>query len=109
MKKLIIFIVLAFALIVASITNPSKESFISWAKEELKQENEIILNLGIEFLGDKVINSATSTDNFVFFSIFKSNLGNDETIKVLGFFNNFSLYLKMSLIPKKPLRNKKLL
>ena len=89
MKKVLIFSVIAFILIVASITNPSKDNFIYWAKEELKQENELVLNLGIEFIGDEIINLATNTENFVFFSIFKSKVPNNEKIKVLGIFNNF--------------------
>jgi len=91
MKKKYIFIaIIVLIIIVASITNPSKNDFVTWSKEKLKsQSNNGLVNWGIEILGDDIIASATTTNNLVLFSIFTVDLSDTEKVKVLGIFNNF--------------------
>ncbi|MBC6972775.1 hypothetical protein H9I32_10345 [Bacillus sp. Xin] len=86
MKKKVALIVL---LIIAAITNPSKESFVSWITEKLKEQTNGFAGFGIDLIGNKLISSATTTSNYVFFSVFDTYLSKTENIKVLGVFGNF--------------------
>lgn len=90
MKKTFFVIIIGFILLIAAVTNPSKEKFVIWAKEQLKsQSNNGLVNMGIEVFGDGVINSVTNTQNYVFFSVYDSKISNSNEVKVLGIFNNF--------------------
>lgn len=90
MKKIFFVIIIGFILVIAAVTNPSKENFVIWAKGQLKsQSNNGLVNMGIEVFGDGVINSVTNTQNYVFFSVYDSKISNSNEVKVLGIFNNF--------------------
>ena len=89
-KYVLITAIIVLLIIVASITNPSKDDFISWSKDKLKSESSNgLVNWGIEAFGDSIIGSATKTNNFVLFSIFTSKLSETEDVKILGVFDNF--------------------
>jgi hypothetical protein len=89
-KKYVLIAIIVLLIIVATITNPSKNDFITWSKEKLKSEsNNGLVNWGIEVLGDDLIASATTTNNLVLLSIFTVILSETERVKVLGIFNNF--------------------
>lgn len=89
MKKYIFIIIIAIVLIVSAQTNPSKNQFVVWAKEKLMKESKNqYLDFGIELLGDKLISSVTTTNNYVFFSLYEVKVL-DQEIKVIGVFNQF--------------------
>jgi hypothetical protein len=86
LAALILFMLLLFILV---ITNPSKGDYINWLKEEAISRSDNSLEKGmIEVLGAAVIDASTETSNFVVFSIFETNLGNN-TIIAIGVANNF--------------------
>jgi hypothetical protein len=90
LKKLRNVIIIGFILVIAAVTNPSKEKFVIWAKDQLKGKyNNGLVNMGIEVLGDGVINSVTNSSNYVFFTVYDSKISASKDIKVLGVFNNF--------------------
>jgi len=74
MKKILIAIAILFSSILLVVTNPSKEDFITWVREEvtkeMKDNNKILVGFGFDIFGDKVINSATNSSNYVLFSIY---------------------------------------
>jgi hypothetical protein len=82
-------ILFALLLIILAITNPSKGDYVSWLKEEAISRSDNSLEQGmIEVLGAAVIDASTETSNFVVFSVFETNLGNN-TIIAIGVANNF--------------------
>ena len=93
MKKILIAISILIVLILLVVSNPSKEDFITWVREEVTKEvkgdNKVLVDFGFDIFGDKVINSATTSSNFVLFSIYDVKLSDDKNIKVVGVFNNF--------------------
>ena len=92
MKKLFYVLIIAFVLATAVKTNPSKEKYVMWAKEQLKnQANNGLVNLGIDLFGDTIIDSVTRDQNDVFFSVFDSKLSTGKDVKAIGIFNHFFL------------------
>ncbi len=90
MKKLSFLIIIAFLLIVMAICNPSKSEYSNWLKEQVSEQNDNILVQGIVALaGGTIIDSYTKTHNYVFFSVFDTNISGEKTLKVIGIFNNF--------------------
>ena len=89
MKKIISLCILAIVLIVATQTNPSKAEFVDWAKEKLKVESKNkYIDLGIDLFGEKLINSVTTKEDYVFLSLYEVTAMNKQ-IKVIGIFNHF--------------------
>lgn len=90
MKKFLFLIVIGFILVIAAMTNPTKEKFITWEKDQLKsQSNNGLVSWGIDVLGGSILNSATTGQNYVFFTIYDTKIANTSEVKVLGLFNNF--------------------
>jgi hypothetical protein len=82
-------ILFTLLLIILSITNPSKGDYISWLKEKAISRSDNYLEQGmIEVLGASVIDASTETSNFIVFSVFETNIGNN-TIIAIGVANNF--------------------
>lgn len=89
MKKLIIIGALAIFLIISAQTNPSKGEFVTWAKDQLKSESKnMYVDFGIDLLGEKLISSVTTKQDYVFFSVYEVKALNKQ-IKVVGLFNHF--------------------
>jgi hypothetical protein len=90
MKKVLLIIVLGFILVIAAFTNPSREKFITWEKDQMKsQSNNGLVSWGIDVLGGSILNTATTEQNYVFFTIFDTKVTNTSEMKILGLFNNF--------------------
>ncbi|PGS48295.1 DUF4359 domain-containing protein [Bacillus sp. AFS041924] len=89
MKKLMIIGALAIGLIISAQTNPSKGEFVTWAKDQLKSESKNkYVDFGIDLLGEKLISSVTTKQDYVFFSVYEVK-ALDKQIKVVGVFNHF--------------------
>lgn len=88
MKKVWIF--LAFILIILVLTNPTKDDYSAWLNEKALSNSNGIIEKGITSIlfNEKLISSATTTNNYVFFSTYKTATP-DEPIKYIGAFNNF--------------------
>ena len=93
MKKLLIAITIFLILILLVVSNPSKEDFVAWVREEVakdtKVDNKVFVDFGFDIFGDKKINSATTSSNFVLFSIYDVQISEQENIKVVAILNNF--------------------
>ncbi len=86
MKKLAIALLV---LILLAVTNPSKEEYTAWLQEkiEAKTENSIMKGV-VSLFGESIIENATTTQNFIIFSIYNVSL-DGKKIKILGVFKNF--------------------
>lgn len=86
-------ITIFFVAILLVVSNPSKEDFITWVREEVTKDVEgggkVLVDFGFDLLGDKVINSKTTSSNFLLFSIYDVQYSEEENIKVVAVFNNF--------------------
>ncbi|WP_088066660.1 DUF4359 domain-containing protein [Gottfriedia luciferensis] len=97
MKKFILIGILAICLIASAQTNPTKREFVTWAKDQLKLESKNkYIDIGIDLLGEKLISSVTTQNDYVFFSIYEVKILNKE-IKVVGLFNHFIPYSKQEV------------
>ena len=81
-------ILIIFIFMVALCTNPKKDVYVNWYKEKTtsQQSNSITKRL-ISIIGGPLIQSSTTTHNYIFFSIYNTSINKD--LKVLGIFNNF--------------------
>lgn len=90
MKKLSSLIFIGFILVIAAITNPTREKLITWEKDQMKsQSTNGLVSWGIDLLGGSILDTATTGDDYVFFTIFDTKISNLSEIKVLGLFNHF--------------------
>lgn len=90
-KKYIILGVVAFILILASVTNPNKTAYVSYVKDKMNEDTTNPFEAGLVnmFVGP-AITSTTHEKNFVFFSLYTTNL-DDTTIEAIGVFDHFLL------------------
>jgi hypothetical protein len=87
-KKFIIFIAMILIAFSAILTNPKKEDYVTWLKETAVKQSTNSLEKGlVSFLGGPLLGT-TQTHNYVFFTIYDTNIDKDN-IKVIGVFNNF--------------------
>ena len=91
MKKVMILISVVALLIVMAISNPNKTEYINWLKAQVVgQNNDDMLLQGIVALaGEPIINYATNIHNYVFLSVYNTNLSDIGEINVIGVFGNF--------------------
>lgn len=76
-------------LILLALTNPSEQEYHQWAKEKIKDKyNNDWLNLGVDLIGSKVLETTTEPNNYLFFSVYKTSIMNIQ-IDTLGIFKTF--------------------
>lgn len=84
-----LFISFAF---ICVFTNPTKDEYISWAKEtssaSFNSKDATLSEMLSHFLNTSLIGQATKSKNYVFFTIFETDLDNKE-LKVVGALDNF--------------------
>lgn len=86
-KRFLILISLLLFLLIASLTNPTKDDYVSFVKEELvKEEQQLIAVFAGPF-----IDAYTTKQNFGIFSIYNTQFSKKEKqpIKAIGLFNQF--------------------
>jgi hypothetical protein len=85
----VLILVIIFILFGAAITNPKKEAYVNWIKEEAIETSSNSIEKGVvALLGTPIIQSSTKTHNYIFCTVYETTLGSDK-IKVLGIYNNF--------------------
>lgn len=81
---------LFFILILMASTNPAKTEYVSWIKEQALAKSDGFLETGaISLFGDPVFDSSTTSNNYVFFSVFTTDLPGSDEMKIIGLFHNF--------------------
>lgn len=90
MKNFMIFLILILvAATFLAITNPTKDEFISWGVEEIQSQSETELEKIIEgVVGREVLELKTSRTNYVVFSIYTVDNGQDS-MRYLGIISQF--------------------
>ncbi len=84
-----ILIILLGLLVFAAMSNPSKEQFLTWSLDQVKEnaETEFEKLLG-NTIARPLLDLTTTREDKVFYSIYSVEK-TDTTIKYLGIFNNF--------------------
>jgi hypothetical protein len=88
MKRKVIIAVLVLA-ILAFFSNPSKEQYVSWAKNEaIKENGKGLAGALTSIVAPTIIDGTTQADNYIFLTIFRTKIARKEVF-VLGAFNSF--------------------
>lgn len=86
----VFFVSMIVILLAGFITNPSKEEYITWSKEQLSTQADGGLEKGLlSLISGPLLRSSTVSKNLIFFSVYDTSIKSDENIKVLGVFKNF--------------------
>ena len=90
MKNFMIFLILILvAATFLAITNPTRDEFISWGVEEIQSQSETELEKIIEgVVGREVLELKTSRTNYVVYSIYTVDNGQDN-MRYLGIISQF--------------------
>ncbi len=91
MKKLLLVIILL--IIVLLLTNPTQADYNSWVNEKLAQQLEYnskgAIGKVISPLTNMLVNSVTERHNYYIFSIYETEIANNEINRTIGFFKMF--------------------
>lgn len=89
MKKLIRALIVIAIVIVATISNPPKEEYVSFAVEKMSDSTDNWLEVGaINLFGDTMLDLTTTSKDYLVFTVYTTTI-DEEEFKVLGVFNNF--------------------
>ncbi len=89
MKKILLFFIPIFILITLVISNPSKVEYVEWANKKLIGTNEDLLSKIGGAVASPLINEATTFDNYLLFSVYKTVNIDGSIYKTLGIYRNF--------------------
>ncbi|MFW5885536.1 MAG: hypothetical protein ACOCUX_00725 [Halanaerobium sp.] len=88
-NNLIILIIILAVLILAAVTNPSREDFVNWGVAEIRSEAESdIERIFGGAVAAPMLEMQTDVDDYVFFSFFTLQKSDSE-VKYLGLFGKF--------------------
>lgn len=95
MRRLLnIFIIVLLLVVLLVVTNPTEEQFIDWAVKQAENNSDTKIGklLG-GVLGRPILKMSTTRKDYLLFSIFRIDKGNDQGI-FLGFFKYIFIELK---------------
>lgn len=82
-------IIIIGLLIVMGVTNPTKQEYASWAKEQLMESSKDKLEQGlIGIMAQPLIENMTVQHNYILFSVFETKNGKEE-YTTIGILKNF--------------------
>ncbi|TDO86148.1 hypothetical protein DFR79_11562 [Halanaerobium saccharolyticum] len=88
-KSIIVLVIVLAVLLLAAVTNPSREEFINWGVAEIRSDAESDIERIFEgAIAAPMLELQTEVNDYVFFSIFTLEKSDTE-IKYLGIFNTF--------------------
>lgn len=83
-------IILIFLVIILVITNPTKAEYIEWVKQQVAVSSNTDFERAIVYLiGNSLLDSTTFTQNFVIFTLFKTNIDESHSYIAIGILKNF--------------------
>lgn len=89
-KKWGILLAMVVLVIVCYLTRPSEGQYTSWIKGQIKKNtNSILVNIGTDLLGDKIIQKYTTYKDFYLFSYADTRIDDYQGITAIGIFNIF--------------------
>ncbi|MDF2891789.1 MAG: hypothetical protein K0R80_2156 [Clostridia bacterium] len=94
MKKTLIILIPLFILVTLAISNPSKVEYVEWANKQIIGENDNLINKLGSAIASPIINEATTFDNYLLFSVYKTVNIDGSVYKTLGIYRSFILMSK---------------
>lgn len=80
-------------MVLMAVTNPGIDDYINWVTDQNRQDaSNRFEELLASFVGEPMIRTATSRDNYVIFSIFQTDMpdvNGGESSRTIGVFGNF--------------------
>ncbi len=92
MKRILSIIIVIVVLFILSETNPGRSEYVDWINHEAMDQSSNIVQKGILSLaGKSVFDMATTHNNYLLFSIYKTDFSEIGLGKVtcIGLFNQF--------------------
>lgn len=85
MKKYFILTILLIVVLLAFTFNPSKDQYVTFAKEEVSDSKGKLLGM----VSGPIIDSFTVKKNYGVFSLYETEFEKEEKMVAVGFLNNF--------------------
>ena len=85
------FILLIVLFVVMAVSNPTKPEYVSWVKEQTmgQKSNSTLGSELVSLFAGPIIDSVTTSNNYLFFTIFTTKNSGKYNGSVLGLFHNF--------------------
>ncbi|WP_226657647.1 DUF4359 domain-containing protein [Pseudalkalibacillus hwajinpoensis] len=93
MKKVIFGIIISIA-VMMFLTNPSQAEYSSWVGEQLKKNQNALIELGVDLAIVPYVKNHTSRTEVYFFSIYRTKLWDDKEVVAIGMFDTFYINKK---------------
>ena len=88
-KKIVVLSLFSILILLCVFTNPNKTEYVNWSIETLQSQRPNILEKGlINIVGEKFISNTTTTKNCIVFSIYRTQV-KDEQLTTIGILKNF--------------------
>lgn len=84
-KRYIVATAILIFCLFAIASNPSKADYVSFVKDELKQEGHPV----IAMFTSPFVDSFTSKKNYGLFTLYETKFDDKDSITAIGFLNNF--------------------
>lgn len=89
MKKILIVFVPILILIILAVSNPSKAEYVEWANKQFIGTNDNLLSKIGSAIASPIISEATTFDNYLIFTVYKTVNIDGSVYKTLGICRNF--------------------
>ncbi|KMM38239.1 DUF4359 domain-containing protein [Guptibacillus hwajinpoensis] len=84
-------IIIGLLSIVLFITNPNQEDYSNWVGEQMKKDQNALIEIGVDLAVVPYVKENTTRDNWYLFSIYKTEIWDGKEVVAIGAFNQFIL------------------
>ncbi|MDP4549872.1 DUF4359 domain-containing protein [Alkalihalobacillus macyae] len=84
-------IIIGLLSIVLFITNPNQEDYSNWVGEQMKKDQNALIEIGVDLAVVPYVKENTTRDNWYLFSIYKTEIWDGKEVVAIGAFNQFML------------------
>gem|GEM_PF-1906748 len=89
LKKNMPLFIFLFIILLMAITNPNKDTYTNWVKEQyISQNQNVNAKSLVALVGKEIINTSTKSSDFVVFSYYQTQVDGKD-IKAIGVLKNF--------------------
>ncbi|MDQ0483310.1 DUF4359 domain-containing protein [Guptibacillus hwajinpoensis] len=84
-------IIIGLLSIVLFITNPNQEDYSNWVGDQMKKNQNALIEIGVDLAVVPYVKENTTRDNWYLFSIYKTEIWDGNEVVAIGVFNQFIL------------------
>ncbi len=81
--------ILSVSIIMMLFFNPGQDEYVSWVAERIKEDRGILVQIGVDYVAKPVISTSTTKKNYLFFTVYHTNLVSDANMITLGIMDRF--------------------